>query len=58
MNRESKVLDELHKIRGQLYEEEKDLSPEQRAAAIEKEVAAARRKYGLNLPRLERATKG
>ena len=57
MNRESKAMEELHKIRERLYEETKDLSPEEWVASIEKEAAEARKKYGLNLPRLSGAKK-
>lgn len=52
MRRESQTLEEIHKIREQLYKEAKGLSPEDRASMIEQEVSLARQKYGLNLPRL------
>lgn len=52
MRHEAKTLDEIHKIREQLYKEAKGLSPEERASRIEQEVSLARQKYDLNLPRL------
>ena len=41
------IVQELHKIREQLYEEEKNLTPKERVAKINREADEAIRKYGL-----------
>ncbi|MEW6087384.1 MAG: hypothetical protein AB1498_03705 [bacterium] len=48
MNQEPKAMEEIHKIREALYEEEKKLSTEELISKIRKESEAAKKKYKLN----------
>ncbi len=43
------TLKELHRIREQLYEEEKHLSPQERVAKIHRESEALLKEWGLTL---------
>jgi hypothetical protein len=45
------VVDELHKIREELYEEEKNLNATDRVAKIKREANAAIEKYGFKFKR-------
>lgn len=47
MYKEPKAMREIHEIRERLYEEEKNLSPEEKIAKIHRESEAVIKKYGL-----------
>lgn len=49
MEREPEAMREIHRIREQLYEEQKNLTPAERVAKINREADEAIRKYGLKL---------
>jgi len=51
---ESKVLEEIHRIRERNYLDTKDLSEEDQLRNLREKVAAVREKYGLKLRRLEK----
>jgi len=48
MNKEPKAMEEIHKIRERLYEEEKKLSTKELINKIHREAEEAKKKYGLN----------
>ena len=47
MYREPQAMREIHEIRERLYEEEKNLSPEEKIAKIKREAEEVIKKYGL-----------
>lgn len=49
MYKEPEAMREIHEIRERLYEEEKDLSPEEKIAKIHREAEEVIKKYGLRL---------
>lgn len=49
MYKEPRPMKEIHEIRERLYEEEKNLSPEEKIAKIHREAEEAIKKYGLKL---------
>jgi len=51
---ESKILEEIHRIRERNYLDSKDLSEEDQLRILREKVAAVRKKYSLNLRRLEK----
>ena len=52
MNREPESLVELHRLREQIYEEEKHLPPEERLKRLRQESDAFLKKAGLHLKRV------
>lgn len=52
---ESKTMQELHKVRRQLYEEQKSLTPAQLVAKIRTEANAAAKKLGVKWRKVKRA---
>ena len=52
MSGEPKSMRDLHRIREQIYEEEKHLTPEQRIARIRQESDAFLKRAGLKLKRV------
>lgn len=50
----SKTLDEIHKIREQIYEEERRLSKKELLKRIHQESEEFMKKYGLKLIRVEK----
>ena len=52
----SKTLDEIHKIREKIYEEEKGLTTEEVLKKIHLESERLMKKYNFKLKRLERET--
>jgi hypothetical protein len=48
MYREPVPMQEIHRIRERIYEEEKNLSSEEKVAKIKREASEAIKKYGLN----------
>ena len=52
MRSEPKSMQDLHRIREQMYEEEKRLTPEQRIQRIRQESDAFLKKAGLKLKRV------
>jgi len=51
MNNEPKAMREIHEIREGIYNETKNMTPEERAALTRKEAQEMIDKYGLNLRR-------
>ena len=54
MTNELKAMREIHKIREGIYEETKNMLPEDRAALTRKEAQEIIKKYGLHVRRSER----
>ena len=52
MLKEPESMAQIHRIREQLYEEEKDLSPQERVAKIHREAEVLLKKWGLKLRRV------
>ena len=52
---EPKAMQEIHKIRDSIYEETKNMLPEERAALTRREAQEIIKKYGLHDRRLERS---
>ena len=50
---EPRAMKEIHDIRLQIYEETKDMSPEERVALVRREAQAMIDKYGLKVKRPE-----
>ena len=57
MTNEPKAMREIHKIREGIYEETKNMLPEERAALTRKEAQEIIKKYGLHVRRSERSSK-
>jgi len=55
--KESKVLEEIYKIREQHYEETKHLSPDEYLNKLHKDAEEVIKKYGLKLPRREKVVR-
>lgn len=51
MTTEKEMMRSLHAIREQIYEETKNMTPEERAASSEREVTEQAKKFGLTLKR-------
>ena len=47
--KESKVLKDLHKIREKMYEERKNMTPEEQIKMINKSVEDVEKEYGIKL---------
>ena len=52
MSTEPESMAQIHRIREQLYEEEKHLSPQERVAKIHREADALLKAWGLTLKRV------
>ena len=52
MSTEPESMAQIHRIREQLYEEEKHLSPQERVAKIHRESDALLKEWGLTLKRV------
>ncbi|MFH1259065.1 MAG: hypothetical protein ABII74_04530 [Elusimicrobiota bacterium] len=52
MPKEPEPMREIHEIREKLYEEEKNLTPEERIAKVRKESEDMIKKYGLKFKKL------
>lgn len=50
IEKEPEAMREIHKIREQMYEEMKDMSPQERIRKIKEEAEEFKKEYGLKLP--------
>jgi hypothetical protein len=57
MVKEPESMAQIHRIREQLYEAEKHLSPQERVAKIHREADALLKAWGLNLRRVSPPSK-
>lgn len=52
MYKEPKAMKEIHEIQEKIYEEQKNMTENEKLNAIHKEVEEARKKYGLTLRKM------
>jgi hypothetical protein len=50
-NKEPETMRELHRIREEMYEEMRNMTPEERVMKIKEEAEACKKEFGLKLPK-------